>query len=53
MSDTKICSKCKVDHNHSTGEVRGLLCARCNTAMGLFGDSLSLMENAINYLKGN
>lgn len=40
-----------VDHNHETGEVRGLLCDRCNRALGLFSDSPTLLEEALTYLK--
>ena len=29
---------------------RGLLCKQCNSAIGLFGDSIDLLENAISYL---
>lgn len=39
-----------VDHCHSTGRVRGLLCNNCNRAIGLLGDSVSNLENAIKYL---
>jgi hypothetical protein len=39
-----------VDHNHQTGAVRGLLCSSCNTALGLFRDSPSLISNAFSYL---
>ena len=42
-----------VDHSHSTGEVRGLLCHKCNTALGLLADSPVLLLRAIQYLKGN
>ena len=38
------------DHNHRTGEWRGLLCSRCNTAIGMFRDNVHLMQSAINYL---
>lgn len=40
-----------VDHNHTSGYVRGLLCANCNRAIGLLKDDINLLKNAINYLK--
>jgi hypothetical protein len=39
-----------VDHDHATGEVRGLLCIRCNNAIGLFQESQDLFQAAANYL---
>ena len=42
-----------VDHDHKTGEVRGLLCNPCNAAIGLLGDNISTLQNAINYLSAN
>ena len=39
-----------VDHNHNTGEVRGILCHKCNTALGLLQDSPSLLQSARDYL---
>ena len=39
-----------VDHDHTTGKVRGLLCAPCNMGLGLLGDNISTLQNAINYL---
>ncbi len=55
----KICntSSCKtgkafaVDHCHTSQEIRGLLCANCNIALGLMGDDVALMKKAIKYLK--
>lgn len=40
-----------VDHNHDTGEIRGLLCFHCNSAIGKFNDSVVLLQRAIDYLK--
>lgn len=42
--------KFHVDHCHDTGKVRGLLCNRCNPALGLFNDNISLLLKAIQYL---
>lgn len=46
----KVCDLC-VDHCHTTGKVRGLLCWNCNTSLGKFKDSIEVLENAITYLK--
>lgn len=42
-----------VDHDHSTGKIRGLLCNNCNRALGLLQDSTELLEKAIKYLERN
>ena len=39
-----------VDHNHTTGKVRGLLCGKCNKMLGLIKDNKQALLNAINYL---
>ena len=42
-----------VDHNHSTGEVRGLLCFSCNTALGLLEENPESLRNMLIYLGVN
>ncbi len=42
-----------VDHCHVTGQVRGLLCGLCNTALGKFKDNVNNLKTAIKYLGGN
>ena len=39
-----------VDHSHTTGAVRGLLCHNCNTALGLLKDNADTLANLITYL---
>ena len=41
---------CVVDHCHFTNKVRGLLCRRCNTGLGMLQDSPALLQKAIQYL---
>ncbi len=40
-----------VDHSHENGAVRGLLCIRCNSALGMFGDSPERLRLAANYIE--
>lgn len=40
-----------VDHDHSSGAVRGLLCRKCNLALGFVGDSIEILESMIQYLR--
>jgi hypothetical protein len=40
-----------LDHCHATGKIRGLLCFKCNSALGKFMDSKAILNNAINYLE--
>lgn len=40
-----------IDHCHTTGVVRGVLCSNCNMGLGKFKDNIQLLEAAITYLK--
>lgn len=40
-----------VDHCHTTGRVRGLLCSQCNVGLGSFRDNLEYLESARLYIK--
>jgi hypothetical protein len=40
-----------VDHDHSTGKIRGFLCTKCNTMLGSANDSTEILISAINYLQ--
>ena len=55
-----ICAICRgpggarglaVDHEHSTGRIRGLLCGACNSAIGLLKEEPEFFRRAILYLK--
>jgi hypothetical protein len=42
-----------VDHCHTTGKIRGLLCSHCNHGIGKFGDKIDLLQKAANYLQSH
>lgn len=52
-----VCAVCQerpaahVDHDHRTGQIRGVLCFSCNVAIGHFRDDPELMRKAIQYLE--
>ena len=56
-----VCAICKqknptkiremaLDHNHDTGQVRGILCENCNRGLGLFKENQEYLNSAIEYL---
>ena len=40
-----------MDHNHSNGKFRGMLCNHCNRGLGNFKDNIEVMKKAIKYLE--
>jgi ribosomal protein L40E len=40
-----------LDHCHTTGKFRGLLCSKCNNGLGMLGDNLEGLYKAIKYLE--
>ena len=52
----KVCGKKMhkpvVDHSHTSGKVRSLLCSNCNVGIGMFQEDTSILREAIAYLEG-
>jgi hypothetical protein len=57
LGKCKICGnvgeryKLNVDHDHTTGKVRGLLCKPCNLGLGYAKDNVCILKSMINYLQ--
>lgn len=44
-------TKAYIDHCHTTGKVRGLLCQKCNSGLGLLGDNIEGVLQMVKYLE--
>jgi len=51
VHQSKLTKRLSIDHNHKTGKIRGLLCHKCNIGLGVFEDSIEILQKAIEYLK--
>lgn len=60
LLNTTICAICcrqingkakHIDHDHTTGKIRSVLCSTCNQGLGMFRDDIDIMTRAIKYLK--
>lgn len=45
--------KPNLDHCHTSGQVRGILCTRCNSGLGQFRDNPAILRAAADYLEGS
>lgn len=43
--------KLHVDHDHTTGHIRGLLCSNCNRGLGLYKDDPKILRTAAEYIE--
>lgn len=50
LHESKFKKSLAVDHCHKTEKIRGLLCLNCNTGLGSFKDSTTILKKAIAYL---
>lgn len=49
--DVAMRNRAAVDHDHETGEVRGLLCGPCNRALGMVKEEKRILQGLIRYLE--
>ncbi len=50
---SELKSALSVDHDHAIGAVRGLLCRKCNSAIGLIADNIVTLNSMIKYLNND
>ena len=53
LTESEMGKKLDVDHCHSSGKVRGVLCNPCNRVIGMARDNINILKAAIKYLKIN
>jgi uncharacterized protein YlaI len=46
-----VTKRLSIDHCHKTGKIRGLLCVKCNSAIGHFNDDIEMLQKGVEYLK--
>lgn len=47
----RVPKRLAIDHCHTTGKIRGLLCHKCNVSIGALNESIETLQSAINYLE--
>lgn len=52
IHNSKLKRNLHVDHSHETGKIRGLICHKCNSALGSFNDDTTVVKKAVEYLEG-
>jgi hypothetical protein len=53
IKESRLNRELYTDHDHNTGKIRGLLCGKCNSILGLCYDDINILKNSILYLKRN